>query len=328
MRDQPPTSATDGVRCGPVHRWASFTDASSKSQRSPCCLPSTVCGIPGSVSSVESSARRIVSVVTGALAGSTLERALTAIADAGVGAAELTIGPSGHVEIDAEGVGPDLALDDAVALIRSHGMTLCGLAATIAWPIGHPGLRRVVAEAARIGARFVRAFPPRYVAAVALPTQLNSAALELRALEKISGWRTRLLIEPSGLTLAPSAELALRMIEQSGASTVGVVYDPANLTDEGSLQPDYAIALLDGRIGHVHVKNRSPECVDGRWTSRYAPLDAGLVDWPHTIGALDRSGYAGTFSLDHLSGPANAATLAGDLAALDRVFRSVQRRRN
>lgn len=45
-------------------------------------------------------------------------------------------------------------------------------------------------------------------------------------------------------------------------------------------------------------------------------LDAGLLDWTETLGALRQAGYKGRLSLDHLDGRPSPATLRRGLSAL------------
>jgi sugar phosphate isomerase/epimerase len=251
-------------------------------------------------------------VVTGAFHGAPLDEALRAIAAAGATAVEVTIEPGAvRGELVAGGVAPD----GIGAVVDASGLRLLGLAATAAMVPGHPGLPRALALADDLGAGFVRVFPPVYDADRPAGRQLAEAA---RALARVAaaGDRARLLVEPGPGTVAPSPELARRLVDEADDPSVAVLYDPANMLAEGHLHPAYAIDLLGDRLVHVHVKNvLCARRVDGSGLS-YVTLGEGDVDWPETVRLLRASGYDGAFSIDHLSGPPTAATLADDVRGL------------
>ena len=236
-----------------------------------------------------------IAVLSDAVGLTDLASAVAAIAEAGVGSVELTAGPGGHVDASRRD-----AARVAEAAVAGAGLVTCGLAATGALPLGAPGLHAVVGLARDLGVPFVRVFAPSYLAAGDLDGQVLAARAALVALVAVAGGDVRILLEPAEGTLAPSPELARRVLDGSDEA-VGVVYDPANLISEGHLQPSLAVAVLGDLLGHVHVKNRVYERHDGAWAMRYATLADGLVDWPLTVRALDAVGYAGWLSIDHLS---------------------------
>ena len=173
-----------------------------------------------------------------------------------LGAIELTVGPDGHVSsLDAA---QEAELGAALATLDAAGLELCGVAATGALVLGHPDLAPYARLAAGAGAEFMRVFPAAFSRDSTPVHQISSAALALAVLAAEAPG-IRILIEMSPGSVVPSPELALRVLELSGVDDAGVVYDPANLIEEGHLQPSYAVALLGERIGHVHVKNRRIE---------------------------------------------------------------------
>ena len=262
----------------------------------------------------------IVALTSGALAAWPLADVAASAADCGLDAIELTVGPHGHVSLDSA---QDKGLEDALAVLDDAGIALCGFAATGALELGHPDLVLVARAAARAGASFVRVFPPAFSSESAPIHQISSAALELAALAGEAPG-VRVLVEMSPGTIVPSPELALRVLDLSGVPGAGVVYDPANMVEEGHLRPAYAAALLGDRIGHVHVKNRRAERVGDTWTVAHAPLDEGMVDGAATLAALAAAGYRGAFAIDHLSGRADASTLSADVAALKGLIARTQ----
>ena len=261
-----------------------------------------------------------LALTSGALADWPLADVAASAADCGLEGIELTVGPYGHVPLDSL---QDKGLGDALAVLEEAGIALCGIAATGALGLGHPDLKLVARAAVRAGASFVRVFPPAFSAESAPIHQISSAARELAALA-IAAPGVRILVEMSPGTVVPSPDLALRMLDLAGAGGAGVVYDPANMVEEGHLRPAYAVALLGERIGHVHVKNRRAERVGETWIVSHAPLGEGMVDWNATLAALAGAGYGGAFAIDHLSGAADASTLSADVAALKGLIARTQ----
>jgi sugar phosphate isomerase/epimerase len=253
-----------------------------------------------------------IALMSGALADWPLADVAASAAGCGVDAIELTVGPHGHVSLDSL---KNKGLADTLATLDAAGVALCGFAATGALGLGHLDLALVARAAADAGATFLRVFPPPFSLSTAPIHQISSTAHALAALAAEAPG-VRVLIEMSPGTIVPSPESALRVLDLSGVSAAGVVYDPANLIEEGHLQPAYAVALLSDRIGHVHVKNRSKERIGDSWLVSHASLGEGMVDWAATLAALMSAGYRGAFAIDHLSGAPDASTLCADVDAL------------
>ena len=254
----------------------------------------------------------VLALTSGALAAWPLADIAASAAGCRVDAIELTVGPEGHVSLDSL---ENKGLEHAVDVLEHAGVALCGVAATAALDLGHVDLAAVVRAAAGAGASFVRIFPPTFAPDSSPIHQISSAALALATLAAEAP-AVRVLVEMSPGTIVPSPELALRLLDLAGAPGAGVVYDPANLLEEGHLQPAYAVALLAAHIGHVHVKNRRVERVQDAWVVSHATLTSGMVDWAAVLAVLAGAGYRGAFAIDHLSGPADASTLSADVAAL------------
>ena len=83
----------------------------------------------------------------------------------------------------------------------------------------------------------------------------------------------------------------------------GVVWDPANACACGERAfPDGFSQVPTGRICHVHAKDLTIEPQDE--TLRWCNVGDGEVGWPAQLGALARSGYEGSVSLEtHWGGP-------------------------
>jgi sugar phosphate isomerase/epimerase len=258
-----------------------------------------------------------IAVVPDALVGRSLAECLAALARQGVFAVEPQVGTGAHLD-----VANPAATRLARSRMRDGGFTVRGVDATTEHPLGHRDLPRLLELAAELGAGFVRVFPPRYRPSSPAGSQLAAAARAVADLARGADGSVRVLIEPCAGSLAPSPELALRVLQESGDDRAGVVFDPANMLLEGHLQPSFAIGLLGDRLGHVHVKNSRVTVRPGPWDSVSAPLRDGHVSWPEVLDALGRAGYAGWLSIDHLSRGAPDERLRADVGALRQLVRA------
>lgn len=74
-----------------------------------------------------------------------------------------------------------------------------------------------------------------------------------------------------------------------------LVWDPANALISGETPfPDGYCRLLPQDVIHVHAKNARP--ANGKFD--WCPLDAGQVDWPGQLSALEEDEYPGWVSLE------------------------------
>jgi sugar phosphate isomerase/epimerase len=252
-----------------------------------------------------------IAVMTQALPDWRLDAIGEALRELDVGGIEPTVGPEGHLsEHRSE------QARAAIRRLRDRGLTVCGLAATNALPLGSDGLRRVVELAGASGAPIVRAFAAPFAAYRNVEAQLEGMAKAWQSLCGASSDGVRVLVEPAQGTLIPSAELARRVLDAVDSPRAGVVYDPANMAIEGHLPAPFALGLLAGFVGHVHVKNHVLERRAKGWGTLSTCLADGLVDWPGTLRCLGAVSYAGWLSIDHLAGPATADQLEADVEAL------------
>jgi sugar phosphate isomerase/epimerase len=232
-----------------------------------------------------------------ALPGWDAPRVAHAALDAGLTAVEWGIGPGQAVESPGDAKLTDLG-------VVAAGICVQGGAASLLEP---EKLRPFAALAAEIGAPHVRVFAPALGERAA---DLATAA----ATTKEHG--VALLVETAPETIAPSTAQARALVEGFPPTEVGVLYDPGNMVIEGHVDPRLAIAELGPYLRHVHVKNVAWHHEDGRWQWRHAALDAGLLDWPAIVAALDDAGYTGRLCLDHLGGESSLATLKRELSLL------------
>lgn len=257
-----------------------------------------------------------IAVVTSAFPQWPLGKILTAVQAAQISTIELTVGPGGILGENNTNAAAAIGLQLADA-----GIALCGISATKDLALGSDGLFTALGIAAELDSAFVRVYPPVFEPDVSLEFQIFRAATALRDLAIAASYApTRILVEMAPGTIAPSPELARRIIELVSVPTTGVVYDPGNLVAEGYLQPKLALALLSGLVGHVHVKNRSIALdINGRWFSKTRSLEKGFVDWVSTLQILMRQDYRGVLSIDHLSGSPSVKALCSDVTKLREI---------
>ncbi|MBO9596715.1 MAG: sugar phosphate isomerase/epimerase [Cohnella sp.] len=90
-------------------------------------------------------------------------------------------------------------------------------------------------------------------------------------------------------TLACSAAATKRIVAQTGASNIGIVYDQANLTQLHAETYEEAIRIQAPYIRHVHVKDASWQ-PQGRIAKL---LGEGQMPWEPIVGLLKEIGYDG-----------------------------------
>lgn len=170
-----------------------------------------------------------------------------------------------------------------------------------------PALQQMIDMAAALGAPQVRVQAPRpsgddtyHELARRMRAYLGEA--ERRARDA----GLRVVLEMHQMTIAPSAALALALVEPYLPEVVGVIYDVGNAVREGYEEPALALELLGPHLHHVHLKNvaaRRRVDRDGtpHWSYEWAPLDDGLVRVARVLELLGARGYSGWVSLEDLS---------------------------
>ncbi len=118
-------------------------------------------------------------------------------------------------------------------------------------------------------------------------------------IEVVAPFGAKPVIETHFNTLAPSASLALRVVEHFDAARVGVNYDPANLVIEGREAWRMGLELLGPYLDYVHAKNAAWVREGGRWRWVFASMRDGQVDWLEVLRALRAVGYDGTIAFEN-----------------------------
>jgi len=136
------------------------------------------------------------------------------------------------------------------------------------------------------------------------------------------------VVETHFNTIAPSASLALRLVEHFDPSHVGVNYDPANLVIEGREAWRMGLELLGPYLDYVHAKNIAWVREDGVWRWVFASMRDGQVDWAAVLGALRTVGYDGTIAFENFfQVPMHTTGFVGeDLTQQSDVFRDIDQR--
>lgn len=100
-----------------------------------------------------------------------------------------------------------------------------------------------------------------------------------------------LLVEaPHSRRLCATVERSEMLYESLGESSVGAVLDFSHVVASGGDEVE-AIRRLDGRIGHVHLRDAVVGDIN-------LSIGRGNVDFPAAIEALTTSGYQGHYSLE------------------------------
>jgi sugar phosphate isomerase/epimerase len=148
------------------------------------------------------------------------------------------------------------------------------------------------------------------------------------AIEAISPFGVKPVIETHFGTIAPSAALALRLVEHFDPARVGVNLDPANMIIEGRESWQMALELLGPYLDYAHAKNIAWVREDGKWRWVFASMADGQVDWAEVMGALARVGYDGYISFENFfEVPMKSKGYVGeDLTQHAAVFRDIDQR--
>jgi sugar phosphate isomerase/epimerase len=253
-----------------------------------------------------------IAVLSGGLREWSLDRVLSELVGAGVAGVEIVCGPGGHLDDFT-----DASLASLRNAIDRRGLEIAGIAASADWRIGNPEIVHVLRAAEKLRLQGARVYAPAFETGRSFSEQLDRVRSDIGALLAVThGSRAAILLELSHETLAPSPELALRLLDGFDPARVGIVYDPGNMVVEGHLEPAFAVAVIGPHLKHVHAKNKKYVRRNGSWEQRFARVDNGLVDWVKVFQTLRQAGFRGWVSIDHLSGRTTTATLRRDVKAL------------
>lgn len=120
-----------------------------------------------------------------------------------------------------------------------------------------------------------------------------------RVIEAIAPFGVKPIIETHFGTIASSASLTHRLVQNFDPGAIGVNYDPANLIIEGREDYRLGLELLGPYLDYVHAKNVSWFRRDGRWRWEFDAMDSGQVDWGEVMPLLRAVGYDGYVSFEN-----------------------------
>lgn len=159
--------------------------------------------------------------------------------------------------------------------------------------------------AGRLGARRLNVLAGRSIAGVSIAEQRESVVCALRRFgPEATRLGLSLVLEPLNDRenpgyLAATPEQALDLIDASGRTEIGVLFDTHHVSLAGG-DPLETIQRCAGRIGHVQVSG-----FPGRGSPGSGTLDLWLL-----LDALDAAGYEGAVGLEYDPGGPTEPTLA------------------
>ena len=205
---------------------------------------------------------------------------------------------------------PDNFVGQAQAIRRlcdDHGLAIPALASN-ATAADLDDLRRLAEGAALCGCPLVRIGAPRRYDGTVPYRQVYAETVEAfgRALDVVTSFGVRGLLEIHGGTITLSAGLALRLVSNFAPEAIGVIYDLQNMVTEGYEGMRLGLDVLGPYLAHVHVGGHGPE-PDQRdeqgtlhWRWRPRELSDGLLSMPHLLTELRHAGYDGFITVEDL----------------------------
>lgn len=232
---------------------------------------------------------------------------------------------------------PQVITDEAAGEIRDAsqqtGVAIAAVSAT--YNMIHPdpavrengrqAFRAIAAAAPRMGTRLLTVCTGtcdpydqwRHHPANATPEAWRELCGEFRILLSIAAeYDICIGVEPELANVVNSAQRARDLLDTFGNQHIRIVFDAANLFETVASQAEqrsiveHAIDLLADSIALAHAKDRR---ADGSFTR----AGAGILDYPHYLSTLERSGFNGSIvahGLTATEAPAVAAFLKSHLA--------------
>lgn len=156
------------------------------------------------------------------------------------------------------------------------------------------GMRQVVEFATLVGCPVVRSFaaknPP-----MEGPEHETARAAWVEAMAQLGREADQagvaFAIESHGGTFCPTLAETVRLVEDLGLDSVGVLMDYANVYEHGPCGAE-AVRLVEAHLKHVHMKDK--RVTDGG--SEFADFGEGNIGWPAVLAELVAIGYEGYVS--------------------------------
>jgi sugar phosphate isomerase/epimerase len=238
---------------------------------------------------------------TMAMAKIPVEDAISAAAQMGFDGIEIIVRDDGVFRADAT----DGQIESIVAAAKENGVEISSLtpyyneyhhtdSAIRKTHLG--GLMRTVELAGRMGVKNVRAFggvEHKELDQKRLWGNAIAGLKEVGAMAARSG--ISINVENHHVTLTPTGEKTIELLNAVGLENVRALYDPCNVLffDIEGWKDTLGVQL--GRIGYVHVKDYY---IQGK-ERRACPVGDGMVPWAQIIPLLKKSGYDGFLSFEY-----------------------------
>lgn len=237
------------------------------------------------------------SVLSSVLPELTAEEVAKAIARAGYDGVEWRVNGEYHFpEATIEKEAPRIK-----ALCDAHGIEIAGLT-TYIQADDSDAIERLASAAQVMECRRFRLFSAHYDPNIGFWALQKQTIEKLKRAERIlEGTGVKGLIEVHFGTIACNPLLAYELVRHCDPKIIGVIWDPANMVIEGSMDLNMSLDILGAYVDHVHVKNtRWERTTDGSWRWRFDELTEGTLDWRQAIRALKTTGYEGYLSFENL----------------------------
>jgi sugar phosphate isomerase/epimerase len=168
---------------------------------------------------------------------------------------------------------------------------------------------KVLKVAQELGAKMMRVGVPAYDRSENFNDLFKQAKSYLHDVEEMcQQYQIKGLVETHHKTIAPSASLAYRLVDQLNPEYIGVLYDPGNMVFEGYENHRMGLELLGPYLAHVHMKNAiwqsNGQRDDGSliWDASWDLVENGVVNWKQVLSDLQAVGYEGYVGMEDFSG--------------------------
>ncbi len=220
-----------------------------------------------------------------------------------------------EIIVQTDGYRCALGLHDSESQIDTTGQQIVDAGLAVAGQSDCADLRKVIDMARRLAAPCIRVYGGKLVTGEddADGAKLDRLVKSLRECGDYAADRdVKLCLENHFGTMTTSATRTAEILRAIDHPAVGVLYDQANIAFFPAEDYKEALALLAGRIFHVHVKDLVYRTGAGPLVcSEVARVDEsvrtvhsripgeGILDWPAILKDLAASGYDGWLSLEY-----------------------------
>jgi len=156
------------------------------------------------------------------------------------------------------------------------------------------------------------------------PTWVKEALAEAAACAAAADFK--LYLEPEPVCWADTGTATAHLIQATGATNLGINYDPCNTAWQLRRDPLDEFAVCAPYIANVHIKDQLDAPVGSGMPTWVVPGTTGLLDWVGHFSALQELGYQGPFSLEpHING--ELTTIQACKTAAERLWEQADKER-